>query len=380
MDGVRSISTTKGPLRGESFLTAPTRGSVHLRVATPRDLAGWRLKSKSAMPTAAVYSRFTETPPEVIEAIHPMPRRLRSTAVSSIVLPLGPPVRGRKSARHWRVAEVLSSRRCIAWEEQVMTIATTSSTARQSVLKHVPKLALALAGIAVVLLALGPIGWRLGWWHFRFSLLTLMPWAAYVGLAAVIVSAVALVIGLSRLDGRGIALALVALIGGGLIAYVPWHYVQLRQTLPPIHDITTDPDNPPTFVTVVPLRQGDGINSVAYDGAKIAEEQRRAYPDVSPLIVGLQADAAFARALETAQQMGWSIVASDKSAGRIEASQRSRWMGFTDDIVVRVAPANSGSRIDLRSSSRYGRSDFGVNAERVRDYLTALRAATTSKG
>jgi len=380
VDGVRSISTTRGPLRGESFLTAPTRGSVHLRVATPRDLAGWRLKSKSAMPTAAVYSRFTETPPEVIEAIHPTPRRLRSTAVSSIVLPLGPPVRGRKSARHWRVAEVLSSRRCIAWEEQVMTIATTSSTARQSVLKHVPKLALALAGIAVVLLALGPIGWRLGWWHFRFSLLTLMPWAAYVGLAAVIVSALALVIGLSRLDGRGIALALVALIGGGLIAYVPWHYDQLRQTLPPIHDITTDPDNPPTFVAVVPLRQGEGINSVAYDGAKIADQQRRAYPDILPLTVGLRPDAAFARALETAQRMGWTIVASDKSAGRIEASQRSRWMGFTDDIVVRVAPANSGSRIDLRSSSRYGRSDFGVNAERIRDYLTALRAATTSQG
>jgi uncharacterized protein (DUF1499 family) len=261
-----------------------------------------------------------------------------------------------------------------------MTIATTSSTARQSVLKHVPELALALAGVAVVLLALGPIGWRLGWWHFRFSLLTLMPWAAYVGLAAVIVSAVALVIGLFRRDGRGIALALVALIGGGLIAYVPWHYDQLRQTLPPIHDITTDPDNPPAFVAIVPLRQGDGINSVVYEGAKISDQQRRAYPDILPLTVGLQPDAAFARALETAQQMGWTIVASDKSAGRIEASQKSRWMGFTDDIVVRVAPTNSGSRIDLRSSSRYGRSDFGVNAERIRDYVTELRSAVTSQG
>jgi hypothetical protein len=166
-----------------------------------------------------------------------------------------------------------------------MTIATTSSTARQSVLKHVPELAFALAAVAVVLLALGPIGWRLGWWHFRFSLLTLMPWAAYVGLAAVIVSALALVIGVSRLDWRGIALALVALIGGGLIAYVPWHYDQLRQTLPPIHDITTDPDNPPSFVAVVPLRQGEGINSVAYEGAKIADQQWRAYPDILPLIV-----------------------------------------------------------------------------------------------
>ena len=57
---------------------------------------------------------------------------------------------------------------------------------------------------------------------------------------------------------------------GALIAYVPWHYDRLRQTLPSIHDITTDPDNPPSFVAVVPLRQGEGINSVAYEGAKIA--------------------------------------------------------------------------------------------------------------
>ena len=101
---------------------------------------------------------------------------------------------------------------------------------------------------------------------------------------------------------------------------------------------------------------------------------------VVPLTVGLAPDVAFARALDAAQRMGWTIVASDKPAGRIEASQRSRWMGFTDDIIVRVTPASSGSRIDLRSSSRYGRSDFGVNAARIRDYLTALRAATTSQG
>ena len=125
--------------------------------------------------------------------------------------------------------------------------------------------------------------------------------------------------------------------------------------MPPIHDITTDPDNPPAFSAVVPLRQGEGINSMAYEGAKVAEQQRQAYPDVVPVTVGLVPDVAFARALDTAQRMGWTIVASDKPAGRIEASQRSRWMGFTDDIIARVTPASSGSRIDLRSSSRYGR-------------------------
>jgi len=110
--------------------------------------------------------------------------------------------------------------------------------------------------------------------------------------------------------------------------------------VPPIHDITTDPDNPPPFVAVVPLRQGEGINSVAYEGAKVAEQQRQAYPDVVPLTIGLAPDVAFARALDTAQRMGWTVVASDKAAGRIEASQRSRWMGFTDDIIVRVTPAS----------------------------------------
>src|SRR5262249_16004278 len=142
------------------------------------------------------------------------------------------------------------------------------------------------------------------------------------------------------------------IIEGGLGRYVELSSAQLRQTVPPIHDITTAPNNPPAFVAVVPLRQGEGINSVAYEGAKVGEQQRQAYPDVVPLTVGLAPDVAFAQALDTAQRMGWTIVASDKPAGRIEASQRSRWMGFTDDITVRLPPASSGSRIALRSSSR----------------------------
>ena len=70
-----------------------------------------------------------------------------------------------------------------------MTLATTASRAGRSPLRHLPVLAAALAAIAVVLLALGPIGWRAGWWHFRFAFQTLMPWAAYCGIAALAVSA-----------------------------------------------------------------------------------------------------------------------------------------------------------------------------------------------
>ncbi len=88
---------------------------------------------------------------------------------------------------------------------------------------------------------------------------------------------------------------------------------------------------------------------------------------------------AFARALRTAEQLGWTIVATDPESGRIEASQRSRWFGFTDDVVIRVAPAESGSRVDIRSVSRMGRGDFGVNATRVRACLAALRTASPSR-
>jgi uncharacterized protein (DUF1499 family) len=78
--------------------------------------------------------------------------------------------------------------------------------------------------------------------------------------------------------------------------------------------------------------------------------------------------------------IGWVIVAANDAAGPIEASDRSRWFGFTDDIVIRITPTSSGSRIDLRSSSRQGRSDFGVNAARVERYLSALHKATAGSG
>jgi uncharacterized protein (DUF1499 family) len=261
-----------------------------------------------------------------------------------------------------------------------MTIATTSSGARRSVLRHAPLLALALSVIALALLALGPIGWRAGWWHFRFALLTLMPWAAYFGIAALVVSVLTLLLGRSRIEGRGIAIAIVAFVAGGLIAYVPWHYDQVRRTVPPIHDVTTDPDNPPTFVVVAPLRDQAGENPVAYEGARIAEQQRLAFPDLLPLTLSLAPSAAFNRALDTAQRMGWTILAADDAVGRIEASERSRWFGFTDDIVIRITASGTGSRIDLRSSSRLGRSDFGVNAARIGSYLAALRAAAVGSG
>ena len=252
-----------------------------------------------------------------------------------------------------------------------------------SLVRRLPLLALLLAAAAGVLLAAGPLGWRAGWWHFRIGFSYLMPGAAYCGLAAIAVALVALVIGGRIRSARQIAIGVTALVIGAATAYVPWHYYQMRGTFPSIHDITTDWDNPPQFRAILPLRQAEEANPVAYEGAKVSDQQRRAYPDIAPLMLELAPTEAFDWALKTAGQLHWTVVATDpptdSGAGRIEASQKSRWFGFTDDVVVRIAPAESGSRVDIRSVSRMGRGDFGVNATRVRAYLAALRTGSPSR-
>jgi uncharacterized protein (DUF1499 family) len=259
-----------------------------------------------------------------------------------------------------------------------MSVARTSSGSARTVLRFLPHLGLLLAVIAIVLLALVPIGWRAGWWPYRFSLLSLMAYSAYFGIAAVIVSVLALVIsvfGRSAIGRGGFAIAILAVAAGGLTAYVPWHYRTLARSVPPIDDITTDTDNPPAFVAVNKLREAEDSNLSTYGGAETAALQKRAYPDLAPLSLALAPDKAFPIALATAKKMSWTIVEADPTTRRIEASEQSFWMGFTDDIVVRVAAADSGSRIDVRSASRHGRSDLGVNAARIRTYLAALSEA-----
>jgi uncharacterized protein (DUF1499 family) len=233
---------------------------------------------------------------------------------------------------------------------------------------------IALAVLALLALAIGPLGWRLGWWHYRFAFSWLLPAAAYAGLAAAAVSILALVFGWSHLGGRGVGLAAVAIALGAVVAYMPWQYSRLRGVLPPIHDITTDTENPPAFVAALKLRP-QGSNTVAYEGPDLAGKQRAAYPDIAPVKIALPPADAFKRALDTAKTMpGWTVVDSDPASGRIEANETTRWFRFTDDVVIRIAADGAGSRIDVRSVSRVGRSDFGVNAGRIRAYTAAVSA------
>jgi uncharacterized protein (DUF1499 family) len=231
-----------------------------------------------------------------------------------------------------------------------------------------------LALLALLLLALAPVGWRAGWWHFRFAFTWLMTASGAAALAAVIVALAVLLLGWSQLSAGRLIMAVIGLALGAVLVYVPWHYDRVRKTVPRIHDITTDVENPPEFIAVLPARRAEDAATAVYAGPELARLQRAAYPDVAPLELPLPPAKAFDLAQAVAKSMpGWQIVAADPGSGRIEASQTSRWFRFTDDVVVRVIGHGSGSRVDMRSLSRQGRSDFGVNAARIRLYVATLR-------
>ena len=237
-------------------------------------------------------------------------------------------------------------------------------------LAHVPVVLLVLALLSAVALIASGYGARFGVWDFRFAF-TLLRWSLYAGLAIGVLALIALVVPRVR-AGNAWNLAAAIVIGLG-VAYLPWHWQQVARTVPPINDITTDTANPPVFVAVLPLRAGAPV-SPDYPGAETAAKQQSAYPDIRPVDLDLPPDAAFARALDIAKGFGWTIDATDAASGRIEATATTPWFGFQDDVVIRVMPTAHGSRVDIRSHSRVGRSDLGTNAKRIRAFIAKLAA------
>lgn len=175
-----------------------------------------------------------------------------------------------------------------------------------------------------------------------------------------------------RAPGRKFALGGV-IISLLLLAPVAPHIVTAF-TVPPIHDITTDTDNPPVFADILPLR-AEAPNSADYGGGAAAAMQKSAYPDIAPLILPLPPSETFARAHKLVEARGWKLAGADAVQGRIEAVAETRMMRFRDDIVIRISPAPGGSRVDMRSVSRFGQSDLGVNARRIREFLKDLEAS-----
>ena len=233
-------------------------------------------------------------------------------------------------------------------------------------------MALVLAVLGLAALASASVGYRLGWFGLGPAFAILRA-SAYVAIAVAIVSLIGVGLALVARHWTSVAAAIVALLLAAGTAAVPLAMQRAARAVPPIHDITTDTERPPDFVAVRPLRER-APNGVAYGGPDVASAQRRGYPDLAPIRLAIPPERAFALVEATARGLGWNIVAASPADGRLEATVTTPWFGFKDDVVVRVAPAPDGSRIDVRSASRIGRSDLGANARRIRAFLAALAA------
>jgi uncharacterized protein (DUF1499 family) len=230
-------------------------------------------------------------------------------------------------------------------------------------------LALAIALLGLLLLGAAGPAYRVG-----LSLQTafaILRWGAYLGAAGIAAGIAAMLMARWRGQRKAAWLALLALVAGLTAAGIPYSWQRRASSVPPIHDISTDLDKPPEFEAIVPLR-ADAPNTLDRPPMLVAQ-QREGYPDLAPLTLSLPPERVFNRALDVAGRMGWEVVSSDQPSGRIEAIDTTRWFGFKDDVVVRITPWGSGTRVDLRSVSRVGRSDVGTNARRIRDFLDNLQ-------
>jgi len=230
--------------------------------------------------------------------------------------------------------------------------------------------ALVVAGLSVIIL--------------RSNLLEIEPALATVA-AALILAALAIVlasfafIAIWRQGLAGLGRAILGLmLGIALLAY-PAYLAQRGFRYPAISDVTTDPANPPRYIALAAQRPKDRI---VYPGRN-APLQRAAYPDIVPLQLTLPLRTSYAVVLGVLNKRKWPLVESAPPTGNraeatIEATARTPLMGFRDDIAIRVTAVGGGSRIDLRSASRFGSHDFGANASRLRSLLEDIDEASNN--
>jgi uncharacterized protein (DUF1499 family) len=227
-----------------------------------------------------------------------------------------------------------------------------------------------VAAVGLVLVAIAGPAYRFGMLALP-NAFVLLQWAEYVGLAAVGVSVVAAALAYRRRARVRMLVAAVGLILGLAAFGIPFDWRQRAQAAAPIYDITTDLENPPDFDAVVPLR-GDAPNRLERT-INVDRQQRQSYPDLGPVVLPIPIEQAFNRALTAARDAGWEIVTAEPASGRIEATDTATWFGFEDDIVVRLTPWGAGTRIDVRSVSRFAEGDARRNPERIREYLARLQ-------
>ena len=241
------------------------------------------------------------------------------------------------------------------------------------------RLGLAAAVAGLVLTVVSGWGYRHGWWGLRVALRYLFGYGGMAAALGCLVALAALVLAVA-LKSRGAVVALLGVVVGVGPAVAFYRQYRLARSVPPINDISTDLANPPAYVTAAANEFWRG-KDLSYP-AGFADSVRRGYPDLHPLVLPLPSGRVYTLALEAARRMPrWEVTGTDSAVGRIEATATTKWFGFKDDVVIRIAPRGADSAVvDMRSKSRVGTSDVGANAARIRAYFSALvRAARPAR-
>lgn len=169
---------------------------------------------------------------------------------------------------------------------------------------------------------------------------------------------------------------IMALLLSTIAIAIPLSMLNKGKSVPPIHDISTDLVNPPEFVAIAPLR-ADAPNPVGYAGVEVATQQRAAYPELQTLNYTQSKSELVEATKQVIDHLGWQLVNIDADQGIVEATDRTMWFGFKDDVIVRITDNGSKRLVDIRSKSRVGGSDLGKNAERIHGFIEELDSILT---
>lgn len=220
------------------------------------------------------------------------------------------------------------------------------------------------------LFILSGYGYQWGLWSLGFGF-TILRYSAYAAIGLTVVNLGSLWF-YRKSKSRSITYLIISIVMTVLVAGAAIFWQQKAQSVPPIHDITTDIENPPEFVAISRLR-ADAPNPPEYAGDETAAAQREAYPHIAPLYLEAELQEVMDHAVMILINREWDLVAINRNEGRIEATEKLAWFGFRDDVVLRFTEENGMTRVDMRSKSRIGRGDVGVNAKRIEKFLNDLK-------
>ena len=244
------------------------------------------------------------------------------------------------------------------------------------------RLALAVLVLAILTAAAAVTGVRSGLLSDANAGMLMIP-AAVLGAVSLVLALVWLRVALASNKGAGMRPGLAALIGALVFLYQPLSYVYAGFASLPIHDATTDPDDPPQFVALARVgsansRVFDGQRHIRYKGqdVSVAYALHDKYPILTKPHKGLLVlpGKAYWRAYGVVEKLGWTIVDASEKDLRIEATSRSLWFGRISDIVIRVRQAGAiGSWVDVRSESRESGDDHGRNVARLKTFFNYFK-------